>query len=100
MTDTYIIDAKGRYNINKDPQAVLDYTLDWTTYLAPLADTIASFTVVVAGATLASQSNTTTTTTAWVSGGTVGVLCTATFHIVTAGGRTDEQTIYLKIKDK
>lgn len=85
----------------KDPAAVLDYTFDWTEYLEPIADTIASVEFVTsAGLTKTSQSNTTTTATAFVSGGVVGATEKLTCRIVTTGGRTDDRTIDLKILER
>ena len=85
----------------KDPNAILDYTFDWTEYLAPITDTIASVQFATsAGLTKTSQSNTTTTATAFVSGGVVGATEKLTCRIVTAGGRTDERTIDLKILER
>ena len=81
----------------KDPDAVLDYTVDWTEYLTAISDTISSVTwILSSGITKVSQSNTTTTATAFVSGG-VSDVETLTCRIVTAGGRTDDRTIQLKI---
>ena len=85
----------------KDPNATLDYTFDWTAYLTPIADTIASVTWVLGdGLTKVSQSNTTLTATAFISGGTVGENLQLTCRIVTTGGRTDDRSVTLKIVDR
>lgn len=85
----------------KDPNATLDYTFDWTPYLAPIVDTIAIVEFVTsAGLTKTSQSNTGTTATAFVSGGVVDATEKLTCRIVTTGGRTDERTIDLKILER
>jgi len=85
----------------KDPNAVLDYTFDWTAYLTPLADTITTATwVLPTGLTKVSQSNTTMTATAFISGGTIGETLTLTCRIITAGGRTDDRSIVLKIVER
>lgn len=77
----------------KDPNAKLDYALDWTAYLAG-ADTIASAAwTVPAGLTKVSEANTTTTTTVRISGGTAGTEYTVTCHIVLASGQEDERSI-------
>lgn len=85
----------------KDPNATLDYTFDWTPNLAAIADTIVSviFTTT-AGLTKTSQSHTATTATAFVSGGVVGETEKLSCRITTAGGRTDERTIDLKILER
>jgi len=100
--DTYYTDTDGLLTIDKDPQAVLDYVFDWSAWLSAISDTITGtplFTVG-AGLTLASQSNTTLTATAFVSGGTVGSKAPVSCRITTAGGRTDERTVYLKIVNR
>jgi hypothetical protein len=85
----------------KDPNAVLDYTFDWTPYLTPLNDTISAVTWVLAtGLTQVSQSNTPTTATVFVSGGVVGETLKLTCRVTTAGGRTDDRSIDLKIVER
>lgn len=85
----------------KDPNATLDYTFDWTAYLTPLADTIASVSwVLPVGLTNVSQSNTSMTATVFVSGGTLGESLQLTCRITTAGGRTDDRSITLKIVER
>lgn len=83
----------------KDPDAVLDYLIDWTAWLD--GDTIATSTwTVETGLTKDSDSNTTTTTTIWVSGGTAGTNYEATNHIVTDGGREDDRTLTFIIRER
>jgi hypothetical protein len=82
----------------KDPDAVLDYTVDWGPYLTPLSDTILSVTwITSAGLTKVSDTHTTTAATAFVSGGVLDEVETLTCRIVTAGGRTDDRTLSIKI---
>lgn len=83
----------------KDQNAVLDYTVNWATFLG--VDTIASDSwIVPVGITSASESNTTTTSTIWLSGGTLGTKYALTNRIVSAGGRTEDKTIYVKVKER
>jgi hypothetical protein len=83
----------------KDPNAVLDYTIDWSTWLE--GDTIStSDWTVPTGLTEASDSNTTTTATVWLSGGTAGQEYTVTNRIVTAGGRTEDRSIYIRVEER
>lgn len=87
-------------DFSKDPDAVLDYTFDWSRWLAQ-SETITTSTVTVsAGITLNSSSNTTTTATAWVSGGTAGKPYTITDRIVTNQGRTDDRTITIRVTNR
>lgn len=84
----------------KDPDAVLDYTVDWATWLG--TDTISTSTwpVVPAGITKDSDTNSTTIATIWLSGGTIGETYQLTNRIVTAGGRTDDRTITINVVSK
>jgi hypothetical protein len=83
----------------KDPDEVVDYRLDWSERLD--GDTILTSTwTVPAGITAPTQSNTTTTATLWLSGGTVGTLYTVLNRITTAGGRTMDQSVRIRVKQK
>ena len=87
------------YNSTKDPQAVLDWKIDWSTWLG--ADTISASTWAVGtGLTQASATNTTAIATVWLSGGTPGTSYEATNHITTAGGRQDDRTITIYVVNK
>lgn len=84
----------------KDPDAVVDYAVDWSTFLD--SDTIATSTfslTTAAGLTIGSQSNSTTLSTVWLSGGTSGSTARLLCRITTAGGRTYDQAIELVIAD-
>lgn len=84
---------------NKDPDAILDYVIDWSTWLD--SDTIStSVWVVPSGITEDSDSNTTTTATIWLSGGTLGTSYSVVNRITTAAGRTDDRTITITIREK
>lgn len=82
----------------KRADAVLDYMVNWTTWLA--SDTIDTSTWTVPdGLTLDSSTETTTAATAWLSGGTVGTTYEVVNTIVTAGGRTDYRTVTIEVID-
>lgn len=84
---------------HKDPEAVLDYVVDWEDWLD--GDTISTSTwTVPTGITKDSDSNSTTTTTIWLSGGTVATRYALVNHIVTAAGREDDRTICVVVKQK
>ena len=84
---------------SKDPNAVLDYTIDWSTWLDD--DTIStSAWTVASGLTKDSDSNTTTATTVWLSGGTAGTQYTAVNRIVTVGGRTEDRTLTIVVQER
>ncbi len=83
----------------KDPDAVLDYTFNWASWLG--TDTIASSTVTAEdGLTVDSKSQTSTAVTAWLSGGTAKESYSVTCHIVTAAGREDDRTIGITVQER
>ena len=99
MTETYT-GGPDKPTIVKDPSEVLDYTFDWSAYLADITDTIVTVVFEPVGVVVDSSSNTTSSATAWVSGGVAGVAAQLTCVITTAEGRTAVRSIYLKIKDR
>jgi hypothetical protein len=83
----------------KDPDAVLDYSVDWSRWLVD--DTISTSTWTLPfGITKNSDSNTDTTTTIWLSGGGAKRRFSITNRIVTADGRTAERTIHIEVRQK
>lgn len=87
----------------KDPNDVLDYIVDWNGGAKPFlgVDTILTSTwILPAGLTSPTQTNTTTKATVWLSGGTVGTKYAVLNRITTAGGRTADKTIYVKVKER
>ena len=83
----------------KDPDAILDYQIDWSDWLG--ADTIVASTWTVGtGIIKDSDTFTATTATVWLSGGTVATSYSATNRIVTTLGRTDDRTIQITVKNK
>jgi len=87
----------------KDPEAVIDYTIDWAATMAESSpsDTIAtSAWTADNGVVVDSDSETTTTTTVWVSGGTRGKYSSVVNTVTTAAGRTYNRTISLLLQDK
>lgn len=83
----------------KDPNAILDYGIPWLDWLG--TDTISTSTwIVPSGITKVTDSKTNTTTTIWLSGGTVSQEYALTNRIVTNGGRTQDQTIYVTIEER
>ncbi len=83
----------------KDPNAVLDYVLDWGAWL--VSDTISTSNwTVPSGITKDSSTNTTTTATIWLSGGTAGEEYLLINRITTAAGRTEDRTIQITVIQK
>lgn len=87
--------------VAKDPNEVLDFTLDLSLPLTLDVDTITAHTVTApAGITLDSDTATTTSITAWLSGGTHGVDYPVVYQATTAGGRTYERTIEVRVRNR
>jgi hypothetical protein len=85
-----------RPTIEKDVDANVDYSWDWTAWLA--GDTIQSFTVTAAAplvVTLPTRSG--NIVTAFIAGGVADTIRAATCQVVTTGGRTDQRSIYFKL---
>lgn len=103
MADTFDV-SSGKATIVKDPNAVLDYVFDWSTWLDALPDTIASRDVVVEdGACTVVQSVINgKTVVVWLSGGTVNSTCRVRCRITTNStpARVDDRTIYVKIRER
>lgn len=95
------LEANAMAWIDKDPNDVADYAVDWTRWLA--GDTIdTSEFSIVSGASLVveSSSHTDTIATVWLSGGAAGSRAQVLNRITTAGGRTFDKTITLDIKER
>ena len=83
----------------KDPDAVLDYRIDWSAWLDD--DQIVTSTwIVPAGITSSSDEHDTTSATIWLTGGTLGQTYSLVNRVTTSGGRTDDRTIRIQIRDR
>jgi hypothetical protein len=92
-------DRVGAY-IEKDPYAVLDYSLDWTNWM-PSGDTITSISVTAdSGITIDSSTNTDYIATAYISGGTAGTIYNIEFKIVTTNGLQDSRNFRIKVIER
>jgi hypothetical protein len=84
----------------KNPSAIIDYAVDWTTWMAA-GDSLATVTwTVPSGITKVSDTTDGAKCIIWLSGGTVGQNYTLTCSIVTTDGRTDSRQIVIKVKQK
>ena len=84
---------------SKDSDAVLDYAIDWSEWLGK--DTISTSTwLVPSGLTEVTSSKTDTVTTIWLSGGTPGRAYNVTNRIATAGGRTDDRSLRIRVEQR
>jgi hypothetical protein len=101
----YQQDRVGTY-IEKDPYAVLDYTLDWTNWM-PDGETISSISVTVetisgdaSPLTLDSSTNTDYLATAFLSAGTAGNIYNVEYRITTSGSKQDSRNLRIKVVER
>lgn len=83
----------------KDPNAVLDYYVDWTNWLTG-SETLSTstWTCTNTGITIGTATGSTSgTATAWISGGSDGEVYDVVNRIVTSGLRTEERTIQFTV---
>jgi TRAP-type uncharacterized transport system substrate-binding protein len=84
----------------KDPEAVLDFAIDWSDWLQPL-ETIVSYVITVpTGIVKDSASEASGVITMWLSGGTAGTYYSVEVKIVTNAGRTDERTMKISVEER
>jgi hypothetical protein len=86
--------------LEQDPQADLDYGFDWSDWLAGDTVTTSAWIANKSGLTVHDSTHDSTSTTAWLSGGTLGEGYTVTNHIVTAGGRANDRSFRVVIKNQ
>ena len=83
----------------KDPDAILDYSIDWSRYLATGVTISTSSWTVPSGIIDLSDSNTTTTTTVVLSGGTADTDYSLTNHVVLSDGNEDDRSITIAVRE-
>lgn len=100
--DAYSVQKGLTLSWEKDPQASLDYSIDWVDWLADVpGDSIANLYVTKSdGVSVSAQAIRGTVTAVVVKGGEVGVWETITVRVSTAQGRLDERTIKLLITER
>lgn len=95
----YPSDGAGAVDVAPvDPDAVIDYVIDWTKWLD--GDTIATSVWAIDNATEASTSNTTVLATVFIRLATPGKVVTMRNRITTAGGRTEDRTLRANVREK
>jgi len=89
-----------------DPNGIYDIPFDWATWLTGLGETYASHTITCAtGLTCATSAQNAGVVVARIKK-TVGATLTegdkiaVTCHIVTTNGQEEDQTLYLKVREK
>lgn len=81
-----------------DPDALVDYEIDWVLWLN--GDTISTSAWTVENATEASSSNTTTAAKIFIQNALAGKIVKMTNRITTAGGRTDDRTLLAAVRNR
>ena len=99
-TETFSEIGQIRPSIIKDPDATLDYSFDWTDWLAGVSDTISTYEIVGTGVTVTNVSLSGAKVIGWVSGGVVGAASKIVCKITTTAGRIEQRTIYLTIEER
>ena len=87
----------------KDPDATLDYQVDWSAWLATGVSIVALTVTADGGVDVDSSSFTATTTTAWLSAGNAGEIANITFRVTTDSSpvaQIDDRTLKLRIADR
>lgn len=85
----------------KDPDEIVDYDLSWEAQMTADSDTItSSIWIIPDGITKDADYSTTTRTKVWLSGGTAGEQYTLVNRVVTEGGRTLDQSVKLKVRER
>lgn len=86
--------------LTKDPDAVLDYVFDWSSWLAE-GETILTHqaTIESGDAVIDSTSQTTDTVVVWLSGGTIDTNVELRCRVTTTEGRIDDRTIVILIRE-
>ena len=95
----YPSDGAGAVDVAPvDPDAIIDYVIDWTQWLD--GDNIATSAWSIANATESSTANTTKTATVFISAAKAGKVVTMRNRITTTGGRTEDRTLRANVREK
>lgn len=84
----------------KDPDATLDYTINWANWLEGDEISTSVWTVETGLTEPRPPVMDTSSTTVWLSGGTVGVAYSVQNRISTVAGRIDDRTLTISIEEK
>ena len=90
----------GLPTILKDPNAVLDYTWDFTRWIPPGDVIVEAVPTATGGLTTSTVTITSPKVVVWVSGGNVDTTASVTLHITTQQGRVDDRTLYFDIRNR
>ena len=84
----------------KDPEAVLDYAVDWSDWLETGEALVSATWTVPTGLTQTDADLAAETATVWLSGGTAGASYLLSCKVSTTLGRTDERSFRLACRER
>jgi hypothetical protein len=84
----------------KDPDAVLDYAVDWSAWLTSAETIVSALVLADDGITVDSDSYDGGIHTIWLSGGEVGRNYRITSRITTSQGRVDDRTMLIRVRER
>jgi len=100
----------GKVQITKDPNAVLNYTFNWSTHedgtdgWLEVGDSISTAVITITNSTTLTKDSSTISggkkVVVVLSGGTARELAAVACKITTANGLVDERTIYVRVQDR
>ena len=90
-----------KYIFTKDPTAVLDFAMDWSTWLAS-GESISSYSVFVDNTAMgiSTHNHNSGVVTAWLTGGNVGSNYTVSIRVGTNASRIDKRSFLIKVKNR
>lgn len=84
----------------KDPDSIRTFGINWAEFLNGLTFGTSVWTVTTGSVVIDSNTTSTTFSLVLLSGGTVGEKCALRNRVTRSDGERDDQTIYVKIKEK
>ena len=87
-------------SFRKDPDARLDYTVDWADWLGDTDFIVSAATSVQSGLTFYTEAHTSTVHTIWLTGGSAGQEYNVTSRIFTNAGRIDDRSFTIKVVER
>lgn len=84
----------------KDPDAKLDYSIDWSEWLATGDAILSAAWTVPVGITKELEQKTTEAVTVWLSGGSAGSDYKVACEITTTDARVDERTLTIMVRER
>lgn len=84
----------------KDPDSIRTFGIDWATFLGGLSFNTSVWTVTTGSVAIDSNTTSTVFSLVLLSGGAVGEKCALRNRVTRSDGEREDQTIYVKIKEK